>query len=292
MHIFERAAFDSALAAAALAQGLQLHSNERLLDLRMVEGGIEVVTNADTYQAKVLVAADGANSTVRRKLGVAHTPGIAPLLRVMTPLDTQQDSSWQQRSVEFDFSCIRQGIQGYSWDFPCYLDGQAYMNRGIFDSRLIPDLMDRHERANLKHVFAAGLRARHVDAEHVIVEGHPVRWFNPNAEFARPHVLLVGDAAGVDPLFAEGISYAMEYGIIAAETISDAVRRDDYSFTTYRTRLLDHKLGRSLKRRAATATMLYRHRVPPLWSLLWQMAAVSPQATRRAVGAMLDVLPS
>jgi flavin-dependent dehydrogenase len=102
---------------------------------------------------------------------------------------------------------------------------------------------------------------------------------------------MVGDAAGVDPLFAEGISYAMEYGSIAAEVIAEGFKRDDLSFTGYRERLLDHRLGKLLLRRAAVARSLYRHRYPPAWSLLWMLADIAPKRVQRAMGASLALLP-
>lgn len=289
MRIFERAQFDAALARAAAAQGVTIHSNERLLDLRLVEGGVELTTDQARYRTKVIVAADGANSTVRRKLKLFSTVGVARLLRVLTPIEPQHNQTWQEHSAIFDFSCIQQGIQGYVWDFPCYIGGQAYMNHGIFDSRIAPD--ERQQITSLKRAFAEGLRARQVDLDTVTLEGHPVRWFHPDAEFSRPHVLLIGDAAGVDPLFAEGISYAMEYGAVAAAALEDAFARGDFSFRAYRDGLLMHKLGRSLKRRALIARHLYRYRVPQFWALLWQMAMISPAAAKHAVGSALDVLP-
>lgn len=289
MRIFERAEFDAALARAVSARGLSLHSNERLLDLSRAADGYTLTTDRGRYHTRVIVAADGANSTVRRKLRVFSTVGVARLLRIVTPIEPGHNPTWQQHTAVFDFSCIQQGIQGYVWDFPCYIGGQAYMNHGIFDSRIAPD--ERQQQHSLKQAFAEGLEARHVDLDAVRLEGHPVRWFHPAAEFARPHVLFAGDAAGVDPLFAEGISYAMEYGAVATDAIIDAFARKDFSFETYRGRLLRHKLGRSLKWRALVARHLYRHRMPQLWALLWQMAMISPEVARHTVGSALDVLP-
>ncbi|MCB9160245.1 MAG: hypothetical protein H6644_10360 [Caldilineaceae bacterium] len=118
-----------------------------------------------------------------------------------------------------------------------------------------------------------------------------MRWFNRTAEFSRPHVLLVGDAAGVDALFAEGISYALEYGQLAAASIVQAFAQRDFSFAGYREQLFRHRLSRSLARRAQVARRLYRHRHPWLWSWLWRAAAVAPGIVNQSIGAALDVLP-
>lgn len=294
MRIFQRHEFDAALAAAVDAHGLTLHNNEKLLTLEPSPTGIVVTTSKGCYHTKVVVAADGANSTVRRLLGLRSTCGIARLLRVLRPIDPAQTPHWQTGQARFDFSCISQGIQGYVWDFPCFVDHQPYVNHGIFDSRIVPQAQitrEAHPPHHLKEVFAAHLRAQNVDLASTNLQGHPVRWFNANAEFARPHVLLVGDAAGVDALFAEGISYAMEYGAVAAAAVRDAFVREDFSFGDYRARLLQHRLSRSLQRRALIASHLYRFRQPWVWRWLWRAAAIAPAVVNQFIGAALDVLP-
>lgn len=291
MRIFDRAEFDAALARAVTDCGLPLRSNERLLDLRRVNGSVELTTDKNRYRAKVVVAADGTNSIVRRKLRMFTDLGIARLLRVMTPINPEHTPAWREHTAVFDFSCVQHGIQGYMWDFPCYVDDVAYMNRGIFDSRIAPEPFGSPQRGNLKQTFAQALQTRSVDLDSIPLKGHPVRWFNPKAEFSRPHVLLAGDAAGVDPLFAEGISYALEYGSIVAETLQDAFDRNNFSFENYRERLLQHTLGQSLRKRALAANFMYRGRWRQFIALLWQMANVSPARVKRAIGATLDVLP-
>jgi flavin-dependent dehydrogenase len=140
-------------------------------------------------------------------------------------------------------------------------------------------------------VFTDGLSARAVSLDEAVLEGHPVRWFDETAEFARPHILLAGDAAGVDPLFAEGISYAMEYGAVVVEALQDAFARDDFSFHSYRARLLSHPLGRMLQRRVMAARHLYRHRFPAFWSLFWELASIAPGRLQNRFAAALALLP-
>lgn len=292
MRIIKRSEFDAALLGKAEDAGVCIHQDERLLDLHPTDGGYDVVTNRDRYEAAVVIGADGAKSTVRRKLRLFDTVTVARLLRVLTPVDTTTDPNWQTHNAVFDFSCVYEGVQGYAWDFPCIVDGQPHMNRGIFDSRIAgTGHTNERERHSFKRVFLNTLERQHIDPEAVHLQGHPVRWFKPEGTFSKPHVLLAGDAAGVDPLFAEGISYGMEYGAIAAEAVRDAFHTGDFTFEDYRSRLMQHKLGQSLKRRATVAKLLYGHPDNVLWSLLWRAAAVSPAGVRRWVGSTLDVLP-
>ncbi|MBK8987077.1 MAG: NAD(P)/FAD-dependent oxidoreductase [Chloroflexi bacterium] len=289
MQVIQRHEFDAALARAVVDRGLELHLNERLLDLQVAADGVRLTTNRSSYETAVVVAADGANSMVRRKLRLFTSVGVARLLRVLTPIDPQTTTAWQTKTAVFDFSCIMGGIQGYVWDFPCLLNGSAYMNRGIFDSRIAPAAAQG--RGHLKETFVTGLQARQINLEQSPLEGHPVRWFDASAEFSRPRVLFVGDAAGVDPLFAEGISYGIEYGEVAAAAMQNAFATGDYAFTDYRRRLLAHPLGKMLQRRALVARLLYTHRWPRLWTLFWRMAAVSPTAVQQAIGSSLALLP-
>lgn len=128
---------------------------------------------------------------------------------------------------------------------------------------------------------------RDIDLENIRLEGHPVRWFNPQAEFAQPHVLLAGDAAGVDPLFAEGISYGMAYGRIVAQQIQHAFAHNNFRFDQYRNALKTAHLGRMLRRRAFIAQQLFIYKQPKLYNLIWQMAGIAPFAIQHAFGAFL-----
>ncbi|MGF1507629.1 MAG: NAD(P)/FAD-dependent oxidoreductase [Anaerolineae bacterium] len=288
MRVIQRAEFDAAIARAAAGCGVDVHTGERVERIEPAHDGFIVTTNRQRYHAAVLVAADGAASTVRHKLGFHSAVGVARLLRVMTPLAPADEHIWENKTAVFDFSCVRDGIQGYTWDFPCWVDGEPYINRGIFDSRLFPGADRPH--GQLKRTFTKGLQERGVNPDAVQLQGHPVRWFNPHAEFARPHVLLVGDAAGVDPLFAEGISYGMEYGEIAAQALVDAFCEGDLSFADYPARLLGHRLGRLLRRRTVVARALYRHALPPLWGIVWTLAGVASERMQNNIGEALALL--
>ncbi len=296
LRIIQRSEFDAAIAEAASQQGLCLHTGDKLLDLQPLANGegVHLITDQAEYKTRVLIGADGAKSTVRRKLKMFATESVARLLRIMTPVDTDTDPTWQSRTAVFDFSCVQQGIQGYMWDFPCYRNGQPFMNRGIFDSRIHPDhpASDAQPHGHFKNTFDNWLADSRVNLDEYQLYGHPVRWFDRDAEFSRPHILLAGDAAGVDALFAEGISYAMEYGDVVADAVCDAFRRDDFSFTDYRERLLEKRLGKLLLRRGWMASTLYQYRYPPFWSVFWKLAWIAPRWMQKIFGSWMALLPT
>jgi len=109
----------------------------------------------------------------------------------------------------------------------------------------------------LKALFADWLARQGHRLEAHDLQGHPERPFDPKGQYAVPHVLLVGDAAGVDPLLGEGIAYALMYGPIAAQAIADAFQRGDFRFTDYRQRLLCSPLGHHLQIRVRLARFCY-----------------------------------
>ena len=115
------------------------------------------------------------------------------------------------------------GVRGYGWAFPCWIDGAAHVNVGVY---ALPPASGAALQRELAASSPTSARAP------TRWQAFPIRTFVPGAPVAAPHALLVGDAAGCDPLMGEGISYALEYGIMAADAIvaarlqgGDAVRR-------------------------------------------------------------------
>ncbi|MFQ5612233.1 MAG: FAD-dependent monooxygenase [Anaerolineae bacterium] len=247
--VVRRHEFDHALARAAVDRGAKLRENEAFRDFARVDGGLLVETSRGQYTVRALIGADGARGGVRPKMGLAERPRVSRLIEILTPAD----AGLANNTAVFDFSAVVDGLQGYVWDFPCLEDGLASMNRGVFDSRVRPD----RSRADLKRIFKGALQARDAYDPSQPWEGHPERWFSARGVFAQPHVLLAGDAAGVEPAMGEGISQALQYGQVAAATLAAAFQTGDFSFDDYRRRLLAHPLGRSLRFKVGLARLMY-----------------------------------
>ena len=277
--IVRRDEFDDWLAEAARERGLALQEDTRVRRVRRLDrqGIVEVATDQGTYRASVVVGADGANSVVRRAIIRERVPRVSRLLEVLVPATspsslsppspTSSTSSTLPTSPDFeeqgpnrvtiDFSWIADGVQGYVWDFPTQVRGQPMHTRGIFDSRIHP----RAPLASLKPVLRKDLARTDIALDRSELQGHPLRWFRPLGVFSAPRVLLVGDAAGVDPLLGEGISFALGYGEVAARQLQDGFACGDFSFRGYRRRIFSHRTGRYLGRRHAVAWVLYAIRI-------------------------------
>jgi len=96
----------------------------------------------------------------------------------------------------------------------------------------------------------------------VPLKGFPIHYFDAVNEISRPRILLAGDAAGVDPFVGEGIAFALGYGAVAAAAIIDAFDNEDFSFASYKERVLADPLLSILPTRLKLAKLLYGM---PLW---------------------------
>lgn len=276
IRITRRDEFDHWLVQVGEERGIAIRQGEGVTGIEVENGHVEVVTDKRTYHAKVVVGADGSRSFVRSRLKWDDDSRVARLLEVLTPEDARRQVEFRDGVAVFDFTPMQDHLQGYYWDFPSYVGGKPYMNRGVFDSRARPD----RPKADLKSVLDRSMSDRDRHLQEYKLKGHPIRWFDPGGRFAIPRVLLVGDAAGADPLMGEGISFALGYGEVAAATIRDAFARQDFTLASYRQRLLEHPLFRHLAWRARLARYAYILNYPWLVRLGWAVARVLVRFTR------------
>jgi flavin-dependent dehydrogenase len=225
---------------------------------------VSLETDAGTFSAQVVVGADGSGSIVRKAVIPHEDSHTARLLEIITEPRPEHSFHIQADSY-FDFMYLPQGILGYTWDFPALENGKAVRVRGIFDS----NVNHRKTDASLPDALADEFHRHGYELGEYELEGHPLRWFESKSAFSAPHILLVGDAAGADALFGEGISIALGYGSIAARSIQAAFAKDDFSFGDYKAAILRSEMGKALRRRTWWARFFYRLRWRRIQSLVW-----------------------
>lgn len=275
--VVRRDEFDHWLVQKVEESGVLVRQGEAVQDVKTREDHVVVTTEKAVIHAKVLVAADGSRSLVRRKLKWDDASRVARLLEILTPEDPHRRVEFREGLAIFDFTPMRQGLQGYYWDFPSYIKGDPYMNRGVFDSRARPE----RPKADLVNELRHSLAARHRDLDDYQLKGHPIRWFDKKGRFAIPRVLLAGDAAGTDAFVGEGISFALSYGDVAAEAIIDGFQRQDFAFADYGRRILQHNVLWQLPARTRAARLAYKvGQYPWLARLGWRLAAFGVRYTR------------
>ena len=267
--VVRRNEFDHWLVQSGQRHALTVRQGEAVTSVVPKRDHIEVVTERAVFHARVVVAADGSNSTVLRELRWGRTAGQARLLEALTS-EAPDTRAFRDGVAVFDFSQAGAGLQGYYWEFPSLIDDRAFLNRGVFDSRV----RSQRPRAALKQVLSESFANRGRDLADFSLQGHPIRWFRSDSPVSMPRILLAGDSAGVDPLLGEGISYALGYGQVAAEAIVDAFARDDLSFRGYSERISAHPLLSGLKTRSAIARLIYWPRL--LWQqeVMWRLTSM------------------
>ncbi len=250
--IVRRDAFDFSLVQAARARGAEIREGEKVLALIREAEGVRVVTDKETYQARVVVGADGSGSRVRRLLVGEDSSPVGKAIMCDIPVaETCWDGFLTQR-YDFNFTPVTQGLKGYLWAFPCLINEVPHVNVGIYSLG-----NTRLSNADLQRLLAYDLASLKPQVSGPKFRAFPIYGYTPGRPLAAPHVVLVGDAAGAEPLMGEGISFALEYGKFAAQAILPTLRTRRWDFSEYSETLARSGLGKKLARLHMTACMFY-----------------------------------
>jgi flavin-dependent dehydrogenase len=116
----------------------------------------------------------------------------------------------------------------------------------------------------MKKIFTRELQSRNIHHEPRSWSSHPIRWLSDEDIIRQPNILLVGDAAGIEPALGGGIHVALSYGEVAAHAIIDAFKNDDFSFHDYKQRIQSHSVGKFIAKNTRLALEMYSSKVNPL----------------------------
>ena len=294
--VVRRDKFDAMLARAAREAGVEIVERSRVLEVAQHADCVRVRSESGTFEAQVLVGADGSGSRVRRAVFGAGKETIGRALMTDIAVDPERTPEFAGRRYRFDFRCIGRGISGYSWSFPCLIDGAPHLNVGIYDQRPREFVEDGGEQSRMIAELVGAfpeLPLQGLTARATRWHSFPIRWFDAHDSYARGRVILAGDAAGVDPLMGEGISCAFEHGKIAAHAICKYLDGDRGALEAYDRTLHDGAVGKKLSKLAFGARNFYG----PHHKFFFRIARVSRRAQEIGVdwynGARhLDEMPT
>jgi flavin-dependent dehydrogenase len=251
--VVDRPEFDLYLAKQALSQGINIHENEPVHSCIWEDDQVIVNSSNRTYRAKVIVCADGSSGAISGLVrGKKTKKRKGRTLEFWSPAESTSPR-FSQKSALFDFNFLSENLQGYYWEFPSIINDHLGHNRGIYDAQLVK----YPSQIKLTNILDRVCEQSYQGEIHNKIKSAPIRWFNPSDQISAPRTILVGDAAGADVLFGEGISPALGYGRIAAETIIKAFHDNDFRFATYNRNVLVSKLGRYLLIRRILASYTY-----------------------------------
>ena len=268
LRVIRRDEFDNWLAKKTMIRGIEIREGVTVKNVKVEADRVSVETEQGTFSAQIVVGADGSNGVTRRCI-LPHTPvHTARVLEILTPLQPASNLGDGRDTVAyFDFVPVPKNIAGYIWDFPTQVKGKAMRCWGIYDTNLLA----HQKRPQLKEPLAREMSRIGFVLDQCEIKGHPIRWFSPENPMSAPRVLFVGDAAGADPLFGEGISFALGYGALAAWEVGEAIRRNDFSFQSYKSHILRSPLGQALIVRWFIGYIIYPLKWKWFQFVLWRI---------------------
>ena len=257
VEVIRRSEFDEDLVRQARALGVVVHEAEGVASYEVLAADACIRATTSTgrsFEARVLVAADGAGSRIRQQLiqSDPHAP-VQPLRLFKHEIST--DGPPPARMI-YDLSPMTEGLRGYVWLFP--VSGNR-LNVGImhYPSRKLSG-------AEIEGILNRAL-ARHGVRLPSTARGWPAWPYDPRATISSERVLCVGDAAGIDALTGEGIAVGLEHGAIAAKQIVEAFASNDFALAGYAQAVAQATVGRELVLDARIAKRLYAPRGFRYW---------------------------
>lgn len=210
--VVPRAVFDARLLTAARRAGARFVQG-RVVALSQDAAGVTLALHSgSSVRARYAVGADGANSVVRRLLGVPPNTGRHLAVAVR---------GYVRRPAGFDALVLaweRAERLAYAWAFPT-ADGRVNVGYGRAVGRPPVGRATLVARCRLLLADAAPT----IDLREATFSGHRLPLSSRRPVPAHGRVLLAGDAASlINPLSGEGICYALASGVLAGEAIAAA----------------------------------------------------------------------
>jgi len=210
-----REEFDYFLTGIATESGTRVIDSTKVLKIVIPENKKEkyiVVTQKGREECEIILGSDGVKSIVRRHLGIPYPKSKwAVTIEAEIPVDRRVIESFNEKN----FGSINYVQEGVAWAFP-KREGKT-VNVGIGVSvnetkRMGKPLFDIWKK------FLQDQEWYKNQSFHHHAEIMPFKGTVDKLGYEK--ILLLGDAAGlVDPLRGEGISYAIESGLNAAEAV-------------------------------------------------------------------------
>jgi flavin-dependent dehydrogenase len=247
--VVRRIDFDDALARAARTRGIRVIDGARATSVAFARDGVKVTTSSGVFRGETVVGADGVGSVVRRSMGAV--PGRYRSQAI--ELDTEPVKGDTHRDLlHIDLSDA--ALTGYTWSFPTVVEGRPLVCRGAYALRVHGRPTDLYELLGRK------LAARGLDLARYRIRRFAERGFDRKTPLARPRALLVGDAAGVDPLTGEGIPQAIAHGRMAGDYLAQRLDDGDLGFGDFTERWRSTTTGFDLSLRATLSHHFFGQR--------------------------------
>jgi geranylgeranyl reductase family protein len=248
-HLIQRIDFDSHLIDKAREAGAEIVTENEIVGIEQLRSGVRALGVGDSYKARFLVGADGVNGISAEQLGIRRRwspDNVAVCINAEVKLDSGQESPNSFIDIFYGFV-----EWGYGWFFP-KADG-ANIGLGC--------RMDKAEGLRDKWgLFLSELaKAKEIPSDISATTSARVPFGGLPGRIIGRRSMLIGDAAGLgSPVSGEGISFAIESGIIAADVAVEAVQTKTPTHIVEYDRRMKNSLLNELKGLRYLAEILYK----------------------------------
>jgi len=228
--VIPRFLLDNWIYEAAKEKGVEYIENTKLIDYSTGQDYVLVKAQGSDrsiryFKTKVLVGADGSNSTVARILQGGKPADDFKLLGLRA---YYEGISGPSDRCDIFFS--KSNFPGLFWFFPI---GTDQANIG---SAMIASTVPKNQ-SHAKHLLQKQITDDPNFAERIgqgkirgKITGWPLKFKDPSSKVVGQGVILIGDAAGlINPLSGDGIQYALLSARWAAEHLAECSKDNDFS---------------------------------------------------------------
>lgn len=234
VYVIDRPGLDKYLFDLAAEAGAVTKTAERFVSYKIEADHVEVTTDKETYKARILIGADGANSAVGKQAGLEYPEEY--FVGVQTTVSGQFDKVelWFGSSVSPNF---------FAWVVPeneniARIGLATQKNASKYYEEFLDSRIGRVEKPDVGGIIRVGLMERTSDER----------------------IMVVGDAAcQVKPYSGGGINFGLICSDICAKAALAALKKEDFS----RKFLVDNydkrwkaKIGGAIKRGMAINKMM------------------------------------
>jgi geranylgeranyl reductase family protein len=203
-----RAALDTLLVDGAVRDGARFFPGHAFERIEPRGDHVRVITSRGAFAARLLLAADGVASAVRRAVLGAGAVEYAPAIEALV----EAPGAVVERFADRVLLELGGMAGGYGWIF----GKRDHLNVGVYSTRARAGIRGALDAFMARHpALASRTRVRRL--------GHPIPVRNRAGAFERGRVWLLGDAAGLaEAVLGEGIYFALKSAEIAAGVVADA----------------------------------------------------------------------
>jgi geranylgeranyl reductase family protein len=284
--ISKRLCFDNYLFGKIDKNYANVLENTTLIDLEKTGDGVvaKLKSGENIFEKKykLVVGADGERSLVGKKL-IPAEKDLASYCAALRVYYKEVGGMHIQNYIELHF--IKDLLPGYFWIFPMN-DGSANVGIGMLSKTVARKKINLRNKLNDIISKNESIKDRFTNASQ---DGEIQGWGLPlgsaRKKLTTDNCILTGDSASlIDPFTGEGIGNAMYSGMLAAETISSALKENNFTndfLKTYESKLY-HNLEKELN---------ISHRIQGLARNAWLFNLVVNKAVKnKAMREMLTCM--